>query len=54
MTFFKGILVDTFFAVQSKRHTMLQTTPGQMVLRLDMILNDPFISDLGSIRRRKK
>ena len=45
-----GILVATYFAVQSTYHTELQATPVHIVFRRDMILNNPFMAYWGSIR----
>ena len=49
-----GILAATASAEQITYHTMLKSTPDQMVLWCDMILNTPFIADWGDIRLRKQ
>ena len=38
-----GILAATDFTVKNTYHITLQSTPGQLVYRSDMILNEPFI-----------
>ena len=48
------ILSATDFLVQSTYHTMLQATPGQLVIGCDMILNTPFIAYWETIKLRKK
>ena len=45
---------DTAFAVWSTHHTVLQSTPGQLVFGCVLMLNTPFIKILGDIRRRKQ
>ena len=54
LDFLKGREEATAFAVRSTHHTVLQSTPGQMVLRCDMMLNIPIIATWGAIRRRKQ
>ena len=49
-----GILSDTYFAVQRTYHTMLQSTPGQLVFGRDRILNNPLIEDWEDIRLHKQ
>ena len=49
-----GILAVTDFAVQSTYHTMLQSTPEQIVFGRNMVLYTPFISDWEAIRRHKQ
>ena len=48
------ILAAKSFAVQSKYHITVQTTPGHMIFGRDVIINTPFIVDLGSISLRKQ
>ena len=42
------------YGVHTTHHTVLQSTPGQMVFGCDMMLNIPFIAIWGAIRRRKQ
>ena len=39
------ILSSTYFAVRITYHTMLKSTPGQIVLGSDMSLNTPLVAD---------
>ena len=49
-----GILSAADFLVQSKYHTTLQATSGQLVFGRDMILNTPLIVYWESIRLCKQ
>ena len=49
-----GILADMDFTVYITYHTMLQSTPFQLVFGCIMILNNPFIADRGYIWIRKQ
>ena len=48
------ILTAYYFVVQSSHHTMLRSTPSQLVLGRNMILYTPFISDWKAIRIHKQ
>ena len=48
------ILEATDFAVQSRYHTMLQATIGQLVFRLNIIFNAPLVSYWGAIGQHKR
>ena len=47
------ILSDTSSAVRSTYHTMLQTTPDQLGLGHDMILNTLFVAEWEAICKHK-
>jgi hypothetical protein len=49
----KGILNATAFAVRSNFHMSLQSTPGQLVLRSDMIFNIQHAASWEYIKQRK-
>ena len=48
------MLSATDFEVGSMCHTPLQAMPSQLVFVCDIILNNPFISDWGSINKCKQ